>query len=82
MLVGSRDGLRPTTEGTTARIARRKAKRRERAICRDQEPYGPRASPLAWTGSAQAAAEAYQRAIGLESDPAVRWVLQTQLSRV
>jgi predicted RNA polymerase sigma factor len=34
------------------------------------------------TGSAQAAAEAYRRAIGLESDPAVRRFLQAELLRV
>lgn len=41
-----------------------------------------RAALLARTGSAQAAAEAYQRAIGLESDPAVRRFLQAELARV
>jgi RNA polymerase sigma-70 factor, ECF subfamily len=46
------------------------------------QPYwAARAALLARTGSAQAAAEAYRRAIGLESDPAVRRFLQGQLSR-
>jgi RNA polymerase sigma-70 factor, ECF subfamily len=47
------------------------------------QPYwAARAALLARTGSAQAAAEAYRRAIGLESDPAVRRFLQAELSRV
>lgn len=36
---------------------------------------------LARTGNAQTAAEAYRRAIGLESDPTVRRFLQAELSR-
>jgi len=44
-------------------------------------PYwAARAALLARTGSAAAAAEAYRRAIGLESDPAVRAFLQRELS--
>jgi len=43
-------------------------------------PYwAARAALLARTGSAQAANEAYRRAIGLESDPAVRRFLQATL---
>ncbi len=46
----------------------------------EYQPYwAARASLLAQTGNAFAAAEAYQRAIGLESDPAVRRFLQEQL---
>jgi len=46
------------------------------------QPYwAARAALLARAGSAQAAAEAYQRAIGLESDPAVRRFLQAELAR-
>ena len=43
-------------------------------------PTGPRA-PSCWRGPAraQAAAEAYERAIGLEPDPAVRRFLQAAL---
>ena len=49
----------------------------------EYQPYwAARAALLARTGSAQAAAEAYRRAIGLESDPAVRRFLQAELSRV
>jgi RNA polymerase sigma-70 factor, ECF subfamily len=43
----------------------------------DYQPYwAARAGLLAQTGEAEAADEAYQRAIGLESDPAVRRFLQ------
>ena len=45
------------------------------------QPYwAARAALLARAGNAQAAAEAYRRAIGLESDPAVRRFLQRQLA--
>jgi len=48
----------------------------------DYQPYwAARAALLARTGNAQAVTEAYQRAIGLESDPAVRRFLQAELSR-
>jgi RNA polymerase sigma-70 factor (ECF subfamily) len=48
----------------------------------EYQPYwAARAALLARTGSSQAAAEAYQRAIGLESDPAVRRFLQAELLR-
>src|SRR5262249_15502664 len=43
----------------------------------DYQPYwAARAGLLARTGAAQAADQAYERAIGLEADPAVRAVLQ------
>jgi RNA polymerase sigma-70 factor (ECF subfamily) len=45
------------------------------------QPYwAARATILARTGSTAEAAEAYRRAIGLESDPAVRAFLQEQLA--
>ena len=48
----------------------------------EYQPYwAARAALLARTGNAQAVTEAYQRAIGLESDPAVRCFLQAELSR-
>jgi RNA polymerase sigma-70 factor, ECF subfamily len=48
----------------------------------EHQPYrAARAALLARTGRTRAAAEAYQRAIGLESDPAVRRFLQAELSR-
>ena len=48
----------------------------------EYQPYwAARAALLARTGRTRAAAEAYQRAIGLESDPAVRRFLQAELSR-
>jgi RNA polymerase sigma-70 factor, ECF subfamily len=47
------------------------------------QPYwAARAALLARAGSAPAAAEAYQRAIGLEADPAVRAFLQRELARL
>ncbi len=49
----------------------------------EYQPYwAARAAVLARTGSSQAAADAYRRAIGLESDPAVRRFLQGALARV
>jgi RNA polymerase sigma-70 factor (ECF subfamily) len=49
------------------------------ARLREYQPYwAARAGLLARTGDAQAAAQAYQRAIGLESDPAVRRFLQAK----
>jgi len=48
----------------------------------EYQPYwAARAALLARAGSAQAAAEAYRCAIGLESDPAVRRFLQAELAR-
>jgi RNA polymerase sigma-70 factor (ECF subfamily) len=48
----------------------------------EYQPYwAARAALLARTGDAQAAAEAYQRAIGLESDPAVRRFLLDAAAR-
>ena len=48
----------------------------------DYQPYwAARAALFARSGNVQAAAEAYSRAIGLESDPAVRRFLQAELSR-
>jgi len=48
----------------------------------EYQPYwAARAALLARTGNAHAVTEAYQRAIGLESDPAVRRFLQAELSR-
>jgi RNA polymerase sigma-70 factor (ECF subfamily) len=48
----------------------------------EYQPYwAARAALLARTGRTRAAADAYQRAIGLESDPAVRRFLQAELSR-
>ena len=45
----------------------------------DYQPYwAARAGLLARTGDATAADQAYERAIGLESDPAVRRFLQTR----
>jgi RNA polymerase sigma-70 factor (ECF subfamily) len=56
---------------------------RARGLVAAYQPYwAARAALLGRTGSAQAAAEAYRRAIGLECDPAVRRFLQAQLSRV
>jgi RNA polymerase sigma-70 factor (ECF subfamily) len=47
----------------------------------EYQPYwAARAALLARSGNSEAAAEAYRRAIGLESDPAVRRFLQTRAS--
>jgi len=49
----------------------------------DYQPYwAARAALLARTGSAAAASDAYQRAIGLESDPAVRRFLQQRSAQL
>jgi RNA polymerase sigma-70 factor (ECF subfamily) len=49
----------------------------------EYQPYwAARAALLAGTGDAPAAAEAYRRAIGLETDPAVRRFLQARASEV
>ena len=48
----------------------------------EYQPYwAARAALLARSGNTQAAEEAYSRAIGLESDRAVRRFLQSELSR-
>jgi hypothetical protein len=48
----------------------------------EHQPYrAARAALLARTGRTRAAADASRRAIGLESDPAVRRFLQAELSR-
>lgn len=49
----------------------------------EYQPYwAARAALLAQTGNADEAAEAYRRAIGLESDPAVRRFLQDRLAAI
>ena len=49
----------------------------------DYQPYwAARAGLLARAGDADAAHEAYQRAIGLESDPAVRRFLQQRCNEL
>lgn len=49
----------------------------------EYQPYwAARAAPLAETGSVEAAAEAYRRAIGLESDYVVRRFLQERLAAI
>jgi len=49
----------------------------------EYQPYwAARAALLARTGSAAAARDAYQRAIGLESDPAVRRFLQQRSAQL
>jgi RNA polymerase sigma-70 factor (ECF subfamily) len=55
---------------------------REDASLAEYQPYwAARAALLARSGFSSQAAEAYRRAIGLESDPAVRRFLQTELAR-
>jgi RNA polymerase sigma-70 factor (ECF subfamily) len=49
----------------------------------EYQPYwAARANLLARSGEAKAAEKAYQRAIGLESDPAVRRYLQQRLAEL
>ena len=49
----------------------------------EYQPYwAARAGLLAETGDTDAAAEAYQRAIGLEADPAVRRFLQQRCAQL
>jgi len=70
------DGPRGAAEGLAALDAL------DGARLAEYQPYwAARAALLARSGDAHAAAQAYQRAIGLESDPAVRRFLQTELSQ-
>jgi RNA polymerase sigma-70 factor, ECF subfamily len=71
------DGARGAAEGLAVLDALKDDARLD-----EYQPYwAARAALLARAGSARAAAEAYRRAIGLESNPAVRRFLQTELSR-
>jgi RNA polymerase sigma-70 factor (ECF subfamily) len=77
-LAAHRNGPRGAAEGLAALDAVK-----EDAQLAGYQPYwAARAALLARTGRAQAAADAYRRAIGLESDPAVRRFLQGELARV
>lgn len=67
------------TRGTLAGLKELDALGSETRLA-DYQPYwAARAALLARAGSARAA-DAYRRAIGLESDPAVRRFLQAQLA--
>jgi RNA polymerase sigma-70 factor (ECF subfamily) len=72
------NGPRGAAEG----LAALDALKDDAQVAQYQPYWAARAALLARTGSAQAAAEAYRRAIGLESDPAVRRFLQAELLRV
>jgi RNA polymerase sigma-70 factor, ECF subfamily len=67
--------------GAAAGLAALDALRDDAQLAGYQPYWAARAALFARTGSTQAAAEAYRRAIGLESDPAVRGFLQSELSR-
>jgi RNA polymerase sigma-70 factor (ECF subfamily) len=67
--------------GATEGLAALEALKDDAQLAQYQPYWAARAALLARTANAQAAAEAYQRAIGLESDPAVRRFLQAELSR-
>ena len=67
--------------GATEGLAALEALKDDAQLAQYQPYWAARAALLARTGNAQAATEAYQRAIGLESDPAVRRFLQAELSR-
>jgi RNA polymerase sigma-70 factor (ECF subfamily) len=65
--------------GAAAGLAALDALEGEAQLAEYQPYWAARAALLARTGRAQAAAEAYRRATGLESDPAVRRFLQAAL---
>ena len=70
------------TEGAAAGLAQLDALADDARLA-DYQPYwAARATLLARTGDTAAAASAYERAIGLESDPAVRRFLQERRSRL
>jgi RNA polymerase sigma-70 factor (ECF subfamily) len=70
------------TQGPAAGLARLDALADDARLA-DYQPYwAARAGLLARTGDAAAAASAYEHAIGLESDPAVRRFLQTRRARL
>jgi RNA polymerase sigma-70 factor (ECF subfamily) len=67
--------------GATVGLAALDALGDDAQLARYQPYWAARAALLARMGRTQAATEAYQHAIGLESDPAVRRFLQAELSR-
>ncbi|CAN5702975.1 RNA polymerase sigma factor [soil metagenome] len=68
--------------GTAEGLAALNALQGDARLAEYQPYWAARAALLADTGSADEAAEAYRRAIGLESDPAVRGFLQDQLAEI
>jgi RNA polymerase sigma-70 factor (ECF subfamily) len=68
--------------GAAAGLAALDALQDDAQLAAYQPYWAARAALLARSGSPQQAAEAYQRAIGLESDPAVRRFLQGELARI
>jgi RNA polymerase sigma-70 factor, ECF subfamily len=68
------------THGAKAALASLDALATDRQVGEYQPYWAARAELLARTGDADAAEAAYQRAIGLESDPAVRRFLQSRAS--
>jgi RNA polymerase sigma-70 factor (ECF subfamily) len=70
------------TQGAAAGLAALDALSDDARLAEYQPYWAARAQLLARMGQTQAAARAYERAIGLESDPAVRRFLQDHRSRL
>lgn len=70
------------TEGAAVGLAALDALAADRRLVEYQPYWAARAELLAQAGESVAAADAYQRAIGLEIDPAVRDFLQERRARV
>jgi RNA polymerase sigma-70 factor (ECF subfamily) len=68
------------TEGAAAGLAQLDALADDARLAGYQPYWAARATLLARTGDTATAASAYDRAIGLESDPAVRRFLQARRS--
>jgi len=68
--------------GTDDGLAALDALENDTRVAEYQPYWAARAALLARTGRRDEAAEAYRRAIGLESDPAVRRFLQDQLAGI
>lgn len=69
-------------EGAAVGLAALDALQNDARLTGYQPYWAARAALLVRSGDAQAAVGAYRRAIGLESDPAVRRFLQTELERI
>jgi RNA polymerase sigma-70 factor (ECF subfamily) len=70
------------TQGPAAGLAALDALGDDARLVEYQPYWAARAGLLTRTGDAQAADQAYKRAIGLESDPAVRRFLQSRQSKL
>ena len=70
------------TEGAAAGLAALRAAAADARLAEYQPYWAARATLLARAGDKAASADAYRRAIGLETDPAVRRFLQDRLDRL